>query len=59
MGYIITSITNECLPCEIGTYSDTDNSDSCITCPEGYKTLQEGSDHRSDCTGRICFQKLI
>ena len=35
----------------IGTFSDTENADTCTECPTGYTTSKEGSDQRELCTG--------
>ena len=35
----------------IGTFSDTENADTCTECPTGYTTSKEGSDQRKLCTG--------
>ena len=49
MGYFRNSADNECVPCEIGTYSDTNNADLCTSCPDGETTLQKGSTSSSQC----------
>ena len=40
---------NGCTACSIGTYSDTENAESCIDCPEDQITSQEGSTSGSQC----------
>ena len=42
---------HECIPCQVGSYSDSDNAESCTDCVTGYTTPQEGSDKSSQCTG--------
>ena len=55
-GYYRDSLNNECKPCPIGTYSDIVNIESCITCPEGFTTIQEGSTVQLQCyTGRTFY----
>ena len=44
-----TNAVDQCIPCPVGTYSDTGNAIACTDCPTGYTTSQEGS---ALCTGR-------
>ena len=53
MGYFRNTLNNECVPCEIGTYSDTGNADSCTSCPDGETTSQEGSTNSSQCGNQL------
>ena len=39
-----------CLPCHIGTYSESDNAEYCIGCPSGFTTASTGSSSIHDCT---------
>ena len=41
-----------CIPCPIGSYSDTDKALECTQCPTSHTTDQEGSTSLSDCVIR-------
>ena len=48
-GYYRDALNNECMPCPIGTYSDTQDAATCTTCPLGQTTSQEGSNINLQC----------
>ena len=48
-GYFRDIVNNGCTACPIGTYSDTENAESCTDCSEGMITTQEGSNSASQC----------
>ena len=49
IGSFLDDTTCECKLCPLGTYSDTEDADSCISCPQGQTTFQEGSDRSTLC----------
>ena len=48
-GHYIDTDSNECTLCPIGTYSTTENAESCTACPEEQTTSQEGSTINLQC----------
>jgi type II secretory pathway pseudopilin PulG len=42
-----------CMPCPVGTYSDSLDEDECEECPKGSTTAAPGSSKKSDCNGEL------
>ena len=58
-GYFLNSTSNECSPCPIATYSETEDADSCTPYPEGLTTSLEGSSNISLCRMRMQLISLF
>ena len=57
-GFFRNSTNNVCELCAVGSYSDTNNADSCTFCSDDETTSQEGSTSSSQC-GKMSSVILI
>ncbi|CAH1795056.1 unnamed protein product [Owenia fusiformis] len=48
------SVNGECSPCEVGSYKDQVELDSCVKCPYGTTTPGNGASAESDCSVIEC-----
>ena len=53
-GWYSPTGTFKCLPCDYGTYTDSEGQTQCVECPSNKSTRSQASQSAEECIGNTC-----